>query len=389
MTERIRINHGSLDSSLKQLQKWKMPQVVKSEILRFLGDLELGKVNRGKKLPPSRQLKYLHALRTPLEYFNKPTVRLNLRDIEHFERALSSGKISNRLTGKPYAHSTQVDMRMLLGIFLRWRLGESKAAALTGWLDTRSRPKTPDYLTEAEIEKLYLHCRNAQQRFLIAVLFDSGARAEEFHNIRFEDIYLPEGKDSFVRLALKEEYSKTKGRTIALFWKRSQEAVEAYLAERIARGIKPAEPVFEGSYDTTKKQLQRLGHRVIGRPLRYHLFRHSSATYYATRLNRQELCYRYGWRFSSNMPDIYISRSGMESKAVEQKIMQTELGAVKAEMARIEEVSKIKDERIRQLEESMRTFQQDVARALKLKPTFEEAGMALKRKKGQNKLGRN
>jgi hypothetical protein len=49
-----------------------------------------------------------------------------------------------------------------------------------------------------------------------------------------------------------------------------------------------------------------LGHRVIGRPLRYHLFRHSSATYSATRLNRQELCYRYGWRFRSNMPDIYI-----------------------------------------------------------------------------------
>jgi integrase len=131
---------------------------------------------------------------------------------------------------------------MLLGIFLRWRLGKSKATALTGWLDTRSRPKTPDFLTEAEVEKLYLNCRNAQQRFLIAVLFDSGARAEEFHNIRFEDIYMPEGKDSFVRLALKEEYSKTKGRTIALLWKRSQEAVEAYMAERIAHGIKPAEP---------------------------------------------------------------------------------------------------------------------------------------------------
>jgi len=383
MTERIRINHGSLESSLKQLQRWKIPPVVKSEILRFLGDLELGKVNRGKKLPPSRQLKYLHALRTPLEFFNKPTARLNLRDVEHFERALSSGKVSNRLTGRPYAHSTQVDMRMLLGIFLRWRLGESKAAALTGWLDTRSRPKTPDYLTEAEIEKLYLNCRNAQQRFLIAVLFDSGARAEEFHNIRFEDIYLPEGKDSFVRLALKEEYSKTKGRTIALFWKRSQEAVEAYLAERIAGGIKPAEPVFEGSYDTTKKQLQRLGHRVIGRPLRYHLFRHSSATYYATRLNRQELCYRYGWRFSSNMPDIYISRSGMESKAVEQKITQTELGTVKAELARMEQVGKIKDDRMRQMDVMIHKLQQDFSNLIKavgVNPSLTEAKQALRRK---------
>jgi hypothetical protein len=41
-------------------------------------------------------------------------------------------------------------------------------------------------------------------------------------------------------------------------WKRSQEAVEAYLAERIAHGIKPAAPVFDGSYDTTKEQLTNL-----------------------------------------------------------------------------------------------------------------------------------
>jgi hypothetical protein len=52
-------------------------------------------------------------------------------------------------------------------------------------------------------------------------LFDSGARAEEFHNIRFEDLYLP-----------------------------------------------------------------------------------------------------YGWKFSSDMPDIYISRAGMESKNLDEKFTQ-------------------------------------------------------------------
>lgn len=288
--------------------------------------------------------------------------------------------------GDSHVAILRLDMRMLLGIFLRWRLGESRATALTGWLDTRSRPKTPDYLTEAEIEKLYLNCRNAQQRFLIAVLFDSGARAEEFHNIRFEDIYLPEGKDSFARIALKEEYSKTMGRTIALFWKRSQEAVDEYLSERIAAGIKPTEPVFAGNYDATKKQLQRLGWRVLNRPLRYHLFRHSSATYYATHLNRQELCYRYGWRFSSNMPDVYISRSGMESKSVEQKFTQTELGAVKAEMAQMEQAAKIKDDRMRQMDATIQKLQrnfEDLIRAVSVSPSVLEAELALKRKRSK------
>ncbi len=56
----------------------------------------------------------------------------------------------------------------------------------------------------------------------MALLFDSGARAEEFLNIRYEDIEIPE-KDNFVRLTLKEEYSKTKGRVISLYWKHSLE----------------------------------------------------------------------------------------------------------------------------------------------------------------------
>ena len=274
-------------------------------------------------------------------------------------------------------------MRMLLRIFLRWRLGESKATILTGWLDTRYRPKTPDFLSETEIEKLYENCRNSQQRFLIAVLFDSGARAEEFHNIRIEDVYLPEGKDSFCKLALKEEYSKTLGRTIPLFWNYSQKAVKEYVSERIAAGIKPGDPVFEGNYAATKKQLQRMGQRVLKRPLHYHLFRHSSATYYATKLNRQELCYRYGWRFSSNMPDVYISRSGMASKHLEAKFTQTELGTVKAELVQMEQSGKIKDDRIRQIEATLRELQQDfedLTKAMGISPSLLEIESALKRK---------
>jgi len=163
------------------------PQGRETEIHDFLDDLELGKVNRGKCISPLRQLKYLHALRAPLEFFHKPTARLALRDVEQFERALSGGKLANHFTGKPFAHNTQVDMRTLLKIFLRWRLGAARAEELAGWLDTRSRPKTPEYLKEAEVECLYSYCRTAAQKFLVAVLFDSGARAEEFHNIRFED----------------------------------------------------------------------------------------------------------------------------------------------------------------------------------------------------------
>jgi integrase len=354
MAERIRIDHGNFESARARVRAWRVPDAVKREVHHFLDDLALGKVNRGKRISPSRQLKYLHALKAPLEFLNKSTARLTVRDIENLERALVAGRLANHFTGKPFAHSTQVDMRMLLKIFLRWQLGAARAEELAGWLDTRPRAKTPDYLKEAEVECLYSYCRTAAQRFLIAVLFDSGARAEEFHNIRFEDIQMSERQDNFVRIALKQEYSKTQGRTVALYWKPSMVAVTKFLSERIAAGIKPSEPVFQGSYDATKKFLQRLGLRVLKRRVHYHLFRHSSATYYASRLNRQELCLRYGWKFSSNMPDVYISRSGMDSKALDEKFTQTRLGTVEAELVQMEQASRIKDDRIRQLEDSVR-----------------------------------
>jgi len=234
MAERIRIDHGSFESGKRNIAHWKVPKTVKVELVSFLDDLALGKVNRGKRISPVRQLKYLYALRAPLEFFNKPTSRLVLGDIENLERALASGELANHFTGKPFAYNTQVDMRMLLKVFLRWRLGPAKADLLTGWLDTRQRPKTPDFLTEVEVGQLYRHCRTAGQRFLIAILFDTGVRAEEFHNIRLEDIYLPEGNKILSKIALKQEYSKTLGRTVTLYWKYSLEAVSDYLAERRA-----------------------------------------------------------------------------------------------------------------------------------------------------------
>lgn len=244
--------------------------------------------------------------------------------------------------------------------------------------------KTPDYLKEAEIERLYKHCRDARQKFLIAVLFDSGARAEEFHNLRFEDVHLPAGQENFLRITLKQDYSKTLSRTIALYWRHSLEAVQDYLAERIAQGIRPTDPVFKGDYTATRKFLQRLGHAALKRPIHYHLFRHSSTTFYAAKLNRQELCYRYGWKFSSDMPDIYISRAGMETKVLDEKFKQTELGSLKDELAQLQQAAKIKDDRIRQLEESLRLLQANldqVSRVLNLNPTVSEVAAVLGRRR--------
>lgn len=53
-------------------------------------------------------------------------------------------------------------------------------------------------------------------------------------------------------------------------------------------------------------------------------------------MNRQELCYRYGWAFSSRMPDVYISRAGMENKDLDEKFRATELEEVRSQLSKEE-----------------------------------------------------
>lgn len=349
MGERINIHKTNIEARKQAITKWGMPECEKIALLRFLIDLELGKVNKGIKISEIRRVKYTDSLKIPLLFFNKSSEELELNDIEKFEIALSSGEIkTNKKT--PYAHNTKVDIRRSLKIYLRWRLGKEKADKLTDWLDTRDIAKTPDYLKESQVEKLFKSCKNSYERFLIAVLFDSGARASEFHNIRFEDIQLPDAKDNYVKLTLKEEYSKTKGRVISLYWKYSLEAVRDYLRQRELEGIRAENPIYEKTYDSMRLFLTRLGKRVLKRPIHPHLFRHSSATYYASKLNRQQLCYRYGWAFSSDMPDIYISRAGMQNTELDEKFSSTTIEELKMIIEKQKEQNQLVKERQTQLE---------------------------------------
>lgn len=357
MLTKITIHKRGLQSRKVRLAQWKVPSEVHQEILDFLDDLALGKVNRGKRISESRQVKYLDLLRIPLEFLDKPTHKLQTKDIEAFEKALSMDQVQSPQKDQPYSLSTKADIRKALKVFLRWRLGEGIALQLAGWLDTRDRFKTPDYLTETEIETLFKHCSTATQRFIVAVLFDTGARAEEFINIRMEDVRLPEGNDNYVKITLREEFSKTKGRTISLYWRHSVQAVRDYVSERIQSGIGSSDALFGRNYDAMRMFLTRLGQKVLRKHVHPHLFRHSSATFYATKLNRQELCYRYGWKFSSNMPDIYISRAGMENKELDIKFTNSELGGMKNELTRITQENKIKEERITTMQATMEEMQ--------------------------------
>lgn len=331
--------NNTIDRKMEKLDEWKVPKSTIKEVRVFIDKARIGQVNEGKKLSESTLSKYLSLLRFNLEAINKTTSKIIKADIEKYEKKLSDRNIR-----------TAGDYRINLQIFLRWKLGKAKQEQLSGWLDTKRKRKTPEYLKESEINKLYKGCKSPKERFLIAVLFDSGARIEEFMNIRYEDIELPTKDQNFVKIALKEEYSKTNGRVISLYWKNSLEAVSEFIKEREHLGINSSDAVYESTYDAIRMFLARLGKRTLDKKIQPHLFRHSSATYYASSLNRHELCYRYGWAFSSDMPDIYISRAGMQNKDLDDKFEHTELQELQTKLSKEEFERKRLQEKLEELE---------------------------------------
>ena len=111
MEEIIQIQRLDLDSRKKGVNKWRVPEENKQLVLKFLEQLELGKVNKGKKIASRRQAKYLDLLKVSLEFFNKPISKITLKDVENFENEISKDKIISHLRNKPYSPSTKSDIK--------------------------------------------------------------------------------------------------------------------------------------------------------------------------------------------------------------------------------------------------------------------------------------
>jgi hypothetical protein len=84
------------------------------------------------------------------------------------------------------------------------------------------------------------------------------------------------------------------------------------------------------------------------------------------------------------MPDVYISRAGVDTEELDQKFKATEIETLKTSLTRMEQAAKIKDDRIQQLEGGMTEMRQNVSNIVALiesKPSIEEVEAALARKR--------
>ena len=77
--------------------------------------------------------------------------------------------------------------------------------------------------------------------------------------------------------------------------------------------------------------LTRLGKRILNKRVHPHMFRKSSATFYASKLNRQQLCKKFGWTFSSDVVDVYINRAGVDEFEVKDVMLNDDISVLRKE----------------------------------------------------------
>ncbi|MCG3141123.1 MAG: Tyrosine recombinase XerD [Anaerolineae bacterium] len=326
--ERLR-HHSAITETNKKL------------IFDFLRDCELGKTvlhSQKKQIGIARLLKYIQTLTQLAGWIQTDFDKITQAEMETLVLAIEKDR-HTRKDGKPFTPSVKRDFKVVLRKFYKWLLGDNQIyPPIVRWIDTRDVIPEIPCLRREQVEQLSELATNPRDRAIIWTLFDSGARAEEFLNIRFRHLekVQGEGKEEIYRIRI--EYSKTKPRSILL--PISSSYINLHL--RHSKDSAPDQQVFPVTYGNLAKILRELGKKVLKRRVNPHLFRHSSATYYATRLSRASFCNRFGWSYRSNMADRYIDREALTDqesvRAVREDSMETlkrENHALKEDLAQV------------------------------------------------------
>ena len=390
--EKISLFKGDVTKRLKSLKADKRISDKNYNLIkRFVEDCEAGKTlkHREKKRIHARRLcKYVGILKRIAIWFDKPLNTITKKDMDRVISNLDKDvykkqlvipiwkegeviKVKIRKTTKPISDLSKVDFKKAVKKFYKWLYGESKKYFnLTEDIETYARKKDPDSLTETEVEKLLDKCLTTQQRYIVAILFDSGARIEEFCNIRICDLEETGSQDQKIyRMNIRPEYVKegSEPRNIRLVWKHSTKAIDNWLAEHPTPNKKDM-PIITMSYPAIRIFLHRLGKKVLNKSVYPHLFRHSSSTFYAKLLkNRQLLCYRYGWKLSSDMPDRYIRRAGLEDYELEEEVKQKRLEAQQKMIERLQSQLEIYMETTNKSAEQIKELENKIGEKLREK----------------------
>lgn len=274
-------------------------------LLQFFWDCRIGKTIKGrskKKIGKRRVLKYLYTLKKLSIWLGKPFDKATPEDMEKLVFNIEEDVHKNG--EKNYSEQTKLDFKKSLNKFFKW-LGRSE---LVDFMDMTPVTKDVPVLTREEAERMINSCSDTKLKAAIMALFDGGARVEEFLNLRMSDLTKRNYDQDSDCYWINIRYSKTEARTIPL--PLSCKLLNEWLSEHPERD-NPDAQVFPFTYASLRLRLRTLGQNALKKHITPHMLRHSSATYWAPKMNHFEFCAKYGWGFNSDMPNRYIKRKGI------------------------------------------------------------------------------
>lgn len=344
--------HDTVRKHRLQLENFKNHQDIsernKELVLDFLRDAALGKTNqrRGRsRIGLPQQTKHLRLLKRYILWIAKDVDKVTLPEMEGFVTALESGAIyalprgfqkpgseKNRTHPKtPLAESTQSMIKISVRMFYKWLNGDPKNfPPLVDWIDTYV-DKFPEYpaLRPRQVEVLHDHAKTPEEHAYVQCFYDGGYRPGELMNIRLNTTQLRSikvGSKTWSCFAGRTLFSKTFPRTVVLYMPDSTKWLQYWLDAHPARPTIEEDGaiysrderalLFPRDYRNMKKLLERLGQRALKQNVWPTLMRHTSATYWCSRLTHYQMCKRFGWAFSSKMPQTYIDREGVDESRI-------------------------------------------------------------------------
>lgn len=218
------------------------------------------------------------------------------------------------------AANTKRDYKVLLKRFYRW-LGGGEYPKCIKWVKTdtkKNREVLPeDLLREEDILKMIDAADNPRDRALIAIIWETGARIGEIIDLQiksFEDYKY--GK----KIVL---HGKTGMRKVTIIsstpYIQEWLAVHPHKKDRNSYVWVNIGNVRKGdkmSYPAINKMLRETAKKAgIYKPVNPHHFRHSRATYMATKFTEAQLCQWFGWVQGSKVPATYVHLSGKDLDA--------------------------------------------------------------------------
>ena len=339
-------------------------------ILEFEKALRSGDTLQGKKsvvVGGSATYRYLGYLMRLDRYWKKPLSEVTRKDVSAWNGDMNTDRFA-RKSGSPYSDYSKADYRKGVRKFFAWLYKvkldtPAQFSEVADWLSLSVPNRDYRSLSKEEIDRM-VDAVPLREKVLVIGLFDSGCRIQEWLNLRIADILnldtrtLQPSGGEFFKIRIRPETSKAtsdsggKGRTLSLFL--ATPLLSQWLHSHPSRAkdgtLDGESRLYPQSYAMSRKILSRAGKRILQRRVWPHLLRHASADYWVTRIkNRYRFCDRFGWAYSSDMPDKYLSKQGVSDEETVKEVEVRSLGDLKEENEKLRQKMAILEEQTLQL----------------------------------------